>query len=86
MWVEVAGSAPRDVCRQLIDQDMTIDGGLREDAMKRYLYRYINTAASFGGFCIGALCIMSDQMGALGTGTGIVLAVLIIYQYFEIIA
>jgi protein transport protein SEC61 subunit alpha len=58
---------------------MVIDGGLREDSMKRYLSRYIKTAASFGGVCIGALCIFADLMGAIGSGAGIILAVTIIY-------
>jgi protein transport protein SEC61 subunit alpha len=58
---------------------MTIDGGLREDSMIRFLSRYIVTAAAFGGICIGALCIFADFMGAIGSGTGIMLAVTIIY-------
>ena len=62
---------------------MTIDGGLREESMIRYLSRYITTAAAFGGICIGALCIFADVLGAIGSGTGIMLAVTIIYQYFE---
>lgn len=33
--------------------------------------------------CIGALTIIADFMGAIGSGTGILLAVTIIYQYFE---
>jgi len=65
---------------------MTIEGGLREESMIRYLSRYITTAAAFGGICIGALCIFADFMGAIGSGTGIMLAVTIIYQYFEMIA
>ncbi len=44
---------------------------------------YIPTAAAFGGMCIGALTIIADFMGAIGSGTGILLAVTIIYQYFE---
>lgn len=51
--------------------------------MVNQLRRYINTAATFGGICIGALCIFADFMGAIGSGTGILLAVTIIYQYFE---
>jgi protein transport protein SEC61 subunit alpha len=47
--------------------------------MIRYLSRYITTAAAFGGICIGALCIFADFMGAIGSGTGIMLAVTIIY-------
>ncbi|KAH0000269.1 hypothetical protein KCU78_g15463, partial [Aureobasidium melanogenum] len=44
------------------------------------------TAAAFGGACIGALSIVSDLVGALGSGTGILMAVTIIYSYFEIAA
>jgi len=33
--------------------------------------------------CIGALTIVADFMGAIGSGTGILLAVTIIYGYFE---
>jgi protein transport protein SEC61 subunit alpha len=50
------------------------------------LRMYIPTAAAFGGACIGALTILADFMGAIGSGTGILLAVTIIYQYFEIFA
>lgn len=46
--------------------------------------RYIPTAAAFGGLCIGGLSVMADLLGAIGSGTGILLAVTIIYQYFEI--
>lgn len=81
----MSGTSPRDVVRQLMDQDMYIEG-LREESMTRYLSRYITTAAAFGGMCIGALCIFADFMGAIGSGTGIMLAVTIIYQYFEQIA
>ena len=75
----------RDVAKQLMDQDMIIEG-MREESMVRYLNRYIPTAAAFGGMCIGALSIFADFMGAIGSGTGILLAVTIIYQYFEMIA
>ena len=52
-------------------------------SLKKELNRYIPTAAAFGGMCIGALTIIADFMGAIGSGTGILLAVTIIYQYFE---
>ncbi|KAL6314816.1 hypothetical protein AAG906_027167 [Vitis piasezkii] len=38
---------------------------------------------SLRGMCIGALTVLADFMGAIGSGTGILLAVTIIYQYFE---
>jgi len=43
------------------------------------LKRLIPIAASFGGFCIGALTICADFLGAIGSGTGILLAVNIVY-------
>lgn len=61
---------------------MTIEGH-REESVVKYLSRYITTAAAFGGICIGALCIFADVLGAIGSGTGIMLAVTIIYGYFE---
>ena len=64
---------------------MTIEG-LGKEAMIKYLSRYIHIAATFGGICIGALCIFADFMGAIGSGTGIMLAVTIIYSFFEEIA
>lgn len=85
IWIDVAGQSSRDIARQLIDQELVIEG-LREESMVKYLNKYIPTAAAFGGCCIGALSIFADFMGAIGSGTGILLAVTIIYQYFEQIA
>lgn len=57
--------------------------GHRDSSMLNYLKRYIPIAASFGGICIGSLTILADFMGAIGSGTGILLAVTIIYSFFE---
>merc|ERR1712142_1070419 len=82
-WIEVSGSSAKDVAKQLKDQQMVMRGH-REKSMIHELNRYIPTAAAFGGLCIGALSVLADFMGAIGSGTGILLAVTIIYQYFEI--
>jgi len=82
-WIEVSGSSAKDVAKQLKDQQMVMRGH-RDKSMIHELNRYIPTAAAFGGLCIGALSVMADFMGAIGSGTGILLAVTIIYQYFEI--
>eukprot|EP00468_Gymnochlora_sp_CCMP2014_P010138 CAMPEP_0167751744 /NCGR_PEP_ID=MMETSP0110_2-20121227/6751_1 /TAXON_ID=629695 /ORGANISM="Gymnochlora sp., Strain CCMP2014" /LENGTH=462 /DNA_ID=CAMNT_0007637279 /DNA_START=92 /DNA_END=1480 /DNA_ORIENTATION=+ len=81
-WIEVSGSSPKDVAKQLRDQQMVIKG-FREKSVIRVLNRYIPIAAAFGGMCIGALTVVADFMGAIGSGTGILLAVTIIFQYFE---
>merc|ERR1719336_2768717 len=82
MWIEVSGSSARDVAKQLRDQQMVMKGH-RDSALAKELNRYIPTAAAFGGMCIGALTVVADFMGAIGSGTGILLAVTTIYQYFE---
>jgi len=82
LWIDISGQSSKDIMKQLMDQDLMIEGW-RETSMVKQLARYINTAAAFGGICIGALCIFADFMGAIGSGTGILLAVTIIYQYFE---
>jgi protein transport protein SEC61 subunit alpha len=66
--------------------------GYRDASVKDVLKRYIPIAATFGGMCIGALTIIADFLGAIGSGTihpiivlgtGILLSVTIIYGYYE---
>ncbi|WWC69768.1 protein transporter SEC61 subunit alpha [Kwoniella pini CBS 10737] len=82
-WIEVSGSGPRDVAKQLKDQNMTL-AGHREASIYKELKRVIPTAAAFGGATLGLLSVLADMMGALGSGTGILMATTIIYGYFEL--
>ena len=84
-WVEVSGSSYKDVYKQLRENKLAIEVG-REKETQRRLQHYIPTAAALGGLCIGGLSVMADFMGAIGSGTGILLAVTIIYQYYEMFA
>lgn len=80
-WIEISGSGPRDVAKQLKDQQMVIAGRERDGSMYKELKRVIPTAALFGGAVIGLLSVAADLVGALGSGTGILLCVTIIYSY-----
>lgn len=82
-WIEVSGSGPRDVAKQLKEQQMVM-AGHREQSMYKELKRVIPTAAALGGAVLGVLSVTADLMGALGSGTGILMAVTIIYSYWEI--
>ncbi len=87
IWLETAGMGPRDVAKQLLDADMQIPGFRRNPkVLEKYLERYIPIAALLGGFFVGILAGFADFLGALGTGTGILLTTGIIKQYSEIIA
>lgn len=57
------------VAKQLKEQQMVMRGH-REKSMIHELNRYIPTAAAFGGLCIGALSVLADFLGAIGSGTG----------------
>ena len=50
------------------------------------LSRYIMPLAVMGGAFVGFLAAFANFMGALGTGTGILLTVMIIYNFYETIA
>lgn len=54
--------------------------GHREGSMYKELKRVIPTAAAFGGAILGLLSVVADLMGAIGSGTGILMAVTIIYS------
>jgi len=58
--------------------------GHREASMYKELKRVIPTAAAFGGAILGLLFVSTDLLGAIGSGTGILMAVTIIYGYWEI--
>jgi len=87
IWIDTAGMSSRNVAKQLLDADMQIPGFRRNPRIvEKYLDRYIPTAAWLGGFFIGVLAAFADFLGALGTGTGILLTVGILKQYYEIFA
>jgi protein transport protein SEC61 subunit alpha len=83
-WIEVSGQSAGEVARQLREQQYFLQGHRDTvGSLRKELNRYIPTAAAFGGMCIGALTIVADFMGAIGSGTGILLAVTNVYSFFE---
>lgn len=81
-WIEVSGQSVKDVQREFREKGITMKGH-RDSSLSLVLSRYIPIAAAFGGMCIGALTVLADFMGALGSGTGILLSVLIIFEFYE---
>jgi protein transport protein SEC61 subunit alpha len=56
--------------------------GYQDSSTLGVLNKYIPVAAALGGMIIGLISIFSDLVGAIGSGTGILLAVSIIYGYY----
>src|SRR2546427_777875 len=85
-WVEVGGMDSKTVSKQLIDSGMQIEGFRRSGStVRQILDRYIPAVTVIGGITIGVIAAGADFLGAFGTGTGILLTVGIIQQYYEIL-
>ncbi|CAE8625647.1 unnamed protein product [Polarella glacialis] len=83
-WIEISGSSSRDVAKMLRDRQIMFKGRRHDgSSLLNVLNQYVPIAAAFGGMCIGMLTIVADFLGAIGSGTGILLAVTIIYQHME---
>jgi protein transport protein SEC61 subunit alpha len=86
IWIDINHTTARDEAKKLAQQGKFLQQAREnEEDMMLALNRYIPTAAAFGGLCIGVLTIFADFLGAIGSGTGILLAVTTIFQYYEMI-
>lgn len=86
-WIESTGMSARDVAGQLNRAHLQIPG-FRQDprVTERVLERYIPIITILGSMFVGILAWFADITGALGTGTGILLTVGIVYKFYEELA
>jgi len=82
-WVPLSGQSAKDIDRQFKSQNIIVPGHTRSGSVEAYLARYIDIASKFGGMCIGALSVTADFLGAIGSGTGILLATTTINQMWD---
>jgi preprotein translocase SecY subunit len=86
IWLEVGGLGPEKVAQQLMDSGMQIPGYRRSGRpIEAILKRYIPVVAVLGGIIVALVAGISDFLGVFGSGTGILLSVGIIYQYYELL-
>jgi preprotein translocase SecY subunit len=86
IWLEVGGLGPDKVAKQLMDSGMQIPGYRRSGRpIQAILKRYIPVVTILGGLIVGLIAGIADFLGVFGTGTGILLSVGIIYQYYELL-
>jgi preprotein translocase subunit SecY len=83
-WVSTSGLDSASVAEQLESTGMQIPG-YRSDkrTMQAVLEKYIPALALLGGLAVGLLAAFADFTGAIGTGTGILLTVMIVYNIYE---
>ncbi len=87
LWVSVSGTDAGSLADKLAASGMQIPG-FRSDPriIETVLSRYIPGLTVLGGAFVGALAAVADFTGALGTGTGILLTVGIVYHLYKEIA
>jgi len=83
-WVQTAGMDARSQAKQMMSSGLQIPGFRRDErVLERLLNRYIWPLTIMGGLAVGFLAGFADITGALSSGTGILLAVMIIYRLYE---
>lgn len=84
LWVQMTNMGPGDVAQQLKRSGMSIPGFRRDTRiMENMLGRYITPVTLLGGATVGALAAGANFLGALSSGTGILLTVSIIYRLYQ---
>lgn len=83
-WITTSGMDALTVAGQIDSSGMQIPGYRKDKhVMAEVLERYIPNLAALGGLFVGILAAVADFVGALGTGTGMLLTVMIVYNYYE---
>jgi len=83
-WLEIGGLGADQMADQLLQSGMQVSGFRRSrKPLEKLLNRYIPTITVIGGMIIGALAAFSEFFGVFGSGMGALLAVSILYQYYQ---
>ncbi len=86
-WVQTSGLDARSQAKNIMNSGLQMPGFRRDErVLERVLDRYIKPLTVMGGIAVGLLAGLADISGALSSGTGILLTVMIIYQLYEQIA
>ncbi|WP_393971008.1 preprotein translocase subunit SecY [Oxyplasma meridianum] len=85
-WIETTNMGPSAVAKQIRSSGMQIPGFRRDPkVMERVLKKYIPAITVFSGLAVGLLAAGADLIGTVGdtSGTGLLLAVGIVIQFYE---
>jgi preprotein translocase subunit SecY len=86
-WVKTSGMDETSQAKNILASGLQIPG-FRKDprVLESVLKRYILPLTIMGGLAIGLIAAFADILGALTSGTSILLAVMITYQFYQNIA
>ena len=86
-WMQTSGMDARSQAKTIMSSGLQIPG-FRNDPriVEHILNRYIGPLTVMGGLAVGFLSSIADISGAVVSGTGLLLAVMIVYKFYEDIA
>jgi preprotein translocase subunit SecY len=87
LWVKTAGMDSRAQAEKIAASGLQV-AGFRQDTrvVETILDRYILPLTIMGGASIGLLAASTDLLGALVSGTSILLVIMIMFQFYQSIA
>lgn len=88
-WIETTGMGAKQTAQKIFNSGMQIPGFRRNiGSIEKVMQRYIPKVTVIGGAFIGILTLIASLLGTLGStsGTGLLLAVSIVYRLYEDIA
>jgi len=86
-WVQTSGTDARSQAKQIMNSGLQMPGFRRDERiLEQILKRYISPLTVMGAIAVGILAALADLSGALTSGTGLLLTVMIIYRLYEDIA
>ncbi len=86
-WVKTSGMDAESQAKNIMASGLQIPGFRKDErVLESVLERYILPLTVMGGAAIGLLAAAADLVGALTSGTAILLGVMILYQYYNSIA
>jgi len=86
-WVKTSGMDASSQAKNILSSGLQIPGFRKDErVLESVLSRYIMPLTIMGGAAIGFLAAIANLLGALTSGTAILLAVMIIYQFYNSIS
>jgi len=87
VWVMAAGMDPASQAEQFVKSELQVPGFRTSTRILEAILRtYIWPLTVLSGLIVGVIAVVSDMLGTLGSGTGILLTVGILIQYQQLLA
>jgi preprotein translocase subunit SecY len=86
-WIKTAGMDESSQAKNILASGLQIPGFRKDQrVLESILKRYILPLTIMGGLSVGILSALADSLGAITSGTALLLAVMITYQMYQNIA